>query len=922
MVLLTVGTALAEFPELKFALPVTYSELTQASQLTSVRLDKSSWTDAQELRFVDNAEQAYIINLESDEKVYASAKEISGKRYNNIFFTFPALTANGEYEVVIPAGAIETVEGQETNAEITQVYTLNDPSLALPELTPVTLLPAAGTELLAVNRNSGKWTVAFDPEIQKEAGYMKVTMTDADPNHLYEGEPFFAQIQLNRREILGTGTTLDTDLTEPFSFEWGGKDGSGIMYQGYEYKCRFEVRKSEYNEAKDGEGEVLGIYECTYNGKTMPEQYSEAKLVNITPTPSNYDPQNPDGYIFETTNDPHVTFFFDIPVEPNISLCGINTGSGSSVPFEGDAVSANNGKEWRFTIPKSQIQAPEVLAFFAFTDPDSGLPVKGNSGRGANSTFIYAWNVEIGLPTLAVVSPDTEAELDELSAITLSNSENYFFQSNGAPAEKATIQTRQGEVVAELNYSQTTFDNTSDTKTATLSISPAITEPGVYVLMVPKGYFTLSNNLEVDQYEEVYQNKALSIAFTVKGSENPETMNAKFLRSDPENNTTVTSLKEVEIFLDIPADSYAGMDYEMTKPALKNAAGNDVATTDFEFGSIETSWKMTFSNEITEPGVYSITFPDKFFCEDQTTNYTPAFTLTWTIAEPLASIAVVSPEPETELEQIALITLKNDDDLWFTAGDPELKATISTKQGQVVYTFENGDIIFDSATKTVKMAVAPEITDEGAYVLMVPQGYFLLADNADATAATKSLKSAALNAEFYVKAPEAPETMNAKFLKSDPENNTTVTSLKEVEIFFDIPADSYAGMDYEMTKPALKNAAGDDVASTDFEFGSIETSWKMTFSNEITEPGVYSITFPDKFFCEDQTTNYTPAFTLTWTIPDSGLSGVSPILSADDVTGDVYSIDGALLIRNATREDVSRLRKGVYLIGGRKYIVK
>lgn len=631
---MTVGYAFAEFPALQFELPATYlPSLTQASMLNTVTLGKQSWSDKQELKMVEDAEKAYMVNLESDEKILATDAVISGTgAFIKINYTFPDLTANGEYEVVIPAGSIMTVEGGEKNEQFSHVYTLADPNLSMAKIEPVTLTPAPGTALKGVNSTTGTWTVAFAPEIQSQAGYMRVEITDADPGHIYEDEAYFSQIQINRLKNLATGEDLDMDLTQPFSFTWGGKEGSGLMYQGYEYKCRFEVRKSEYNEARDGKGEVLGVYECTYVGNTMPEQYADINLINVTPTPADYDPANPDGYIFETTNDPHVTLSFDKPVEPNLSLCGVNTGSGTSVPFEGDAVSSDEGKTWRFTIPKNQIATPSVYVFFAFKDPETGLVVKGNSGRGANSTFQFEWNVEIGLPTLSVVSPDPETELNELSSITLTNSENYYYFANGAPDEVATIQTMQGEVIAQLNYNNTTFDNSGDPKTATLNITPAITEPGSYVLVVPKGYFTLSQNEEIEQMETVYKNKALTVRFSVVGASVPETMNAKFTKSNPENGSVVTSLKEIEIFFDIPEGAFIGMDYDMTRPDLMNQAGESVAKTDITY-----SWDannimvVTLDKEVTDPGVYTLSFPDKFFLEDQTTNYTPAFTLTWTI---------------------------------------------------------------------------------------------------------------------------------------------------------------------------------------------------------------------------------------------------------------------------------------------------
>lgn len=920
MVVLTAVSAFAAFPDLEVSYPFA-SEITKTDGLNIVRVKKVGYTDKQNLQAVANGPKAYLLNLETDEEILATATEVSGTgTFVQIAFTFPALTANGEYQVVIPAGVFETADGHETNPLFElKTFTMNDPTLDVAQLTPVTLTPAAGTALKGVNSTTGPWTIAFAPEIQKEAGYMKVVITDADAQHLYDGEPFYSQIQINRREVLGTGEQLETDLTKPFSFTWGGKKGSGIMYQGYTYKCRFEVRKSEYNEAKDGIGEVLGIYECTYTGNTLPEQYADIKLVNVTPTPADYDSQNPDGYIFENTNDPHITLFFDKPVEPNLSLCAINTGYGTSVPFEGTAESSNEGKEWRFTVPKSQITVPEFLAFFAFKDPATGLPVKGTSGRGEKSVFQFRWNVEIGLPTLSVASPDPAQEHQELSSITLTNSEDYFFHQ-GSALEAATISTRQGEVVYTFRNSDITFDNAASPKTVTLAVNPAIAESGSYVLIVPKGYFMLSENAETEQGETTYQNKAFTGSFTVVADENPVRMNAKFKESDPANGSKVKSLKKVEILFDLPEFTYITNDYGMTAPALKNEAGDDVATVDFEIDwDNENGIYMNITPEITEPGTYSIAFPDKYFYQDESDNYTPAFTLSWTIEEELAEIAVASPETQVELEQLSAITLSNEAGLYFTAGTAGLNATIDTKEGDIVYTFKNEDIAYDNENKTVTLTVNPAIAEGGTYVLNVPKGFFVMADNADASAAATAIGNKALFAEFYVKKAEEPETFDAKFKNSNPENESFVTSLKDVEIFFDIPEGEFIAMNYDMEKPALKNATGNEVATIDLNYGTANNSFAMTFNTEIAEPGTYSITFPAKFFYQDQSNNFTPEFTLTWSIRNVGISG---IIFINGVAGDVYAIDGTLIVRNATIEDINSLDKGIYLIGGKKFVAR
>lgn len=55
----------------------------------------------------------------------------------------------------------------------------------------------------------------------------------------------------------------------------------------------------------------------------------------------------------------------------------------------------------------------------------------------------------------------------------------------------------------------------------------------------------------------------------------------------------------------------------------------------------------------------------------------------------------------------------------------------------------------------------------------------------------------------------------------------------------------------------------------------------------------------------------------------SGMSGIEDIVySSPDEPKDIYTIDGKLIMRRATREDINRLSQGVYLIGNQKIAIR
>ena len=76
--------------------------------------------------------------------------------------------------------------------------------------------------------------------------------------------------------------------------------------------------------------------------------------------------------------------------------------------------------------------------------------------------------------------------------------------------------------------------------------------------------------------------------------------------------------------------------------------------------------------------------------------------------------------------------------------------------------------------------------------------------------------------------------------------------------------------------------------------------------------GFYVLTLEDGTMGKSPEVHY--SFTLTTAV------GIVAILG-EDFTGDVYGIDGVCVIRDANAADLRKLAPGLYLIGGRKFMV-
>ena len=63
---------------------------------------------------------------------------------------------------------------------------------------------------------------------------------------------------------------------------------------------------------------------------------------------------------------------------------------------------------------------------------------------------------------------------------------------------------------------------------------------------------------------------------------------------------------------------------------------------------------------------------------------------------------------------------------------------------------------------------------------------------------------------------------------------------------------------------------------------------------------------------QKMSTHYTSEFNAT--VADSKVSGVGELIGSEETAADVYTIDGLQIMMNASREDISRLPNGVYIL--------
>ena len=99
----------------------------------------------------------------------------------------------------------------------------------------------------------------------------------------------------------------------------------------------------------------------------------------------------------------------------------------------------------------------------------------------------------------------------------------------------------------------------------------------------------------------------------------------------------------------------------------------------------------------------------------------------------------------------------------------------------------------------------------------------------------------------------------------------------------------------------------------------------IRFSEPITAEGTYVLTIAPELFADDQwdpmfgTGSANAELTYEFTVGEG--DGVSSV-SVDEGKVTVYTLNGVKVLDNADRESLNTLKKGIYIVNGKKTVVK
>ena len=313
---------------------------------------------------------------------------------------------------------------------------------------------------------------------------------------------------------------------------------------------------------------------------------------------------------------------------------------------------------------------------------------------------------------------------------------------------------------------------------------------------------------------------------------------------------------------------------------------------------------VSFNNEITENGTYTVVVPEGMFNLDLTaqgfnvkSNREATFNITVDNGDtPMPSINVsINPVPGE------VASLK-DFDLIFNdaneAGWGDGFPTLTYPDGTVVK-IKNQDI--GTAWNELTLSLDEEITAPGEYILTLPAASV----NLDGTPTDKDYS-------FVYTIAEAD---NEKYTVTPEEGN--VTSLQTIDVIFD----SHSEISFGSGNPSLTDAAGNSYTVNE----GWGPDWNIlnwatfTIAEEITAEGTYTLTLPAGHINYEDGSSNVKDIKFTWTIGNA--TAISNIFAAEGNV-EIYNANGQLVKRGDASAIKTLAPNKMYIINGKKVIIK
>lgn len=417
-----------------------------------------------------------------------------------------------------------------------------------------------------------------------------------------------------------------------------------------------------------------------------------------------------------------------------------------------------------------------------------------------------------------------------------------------------------------------------------IKFSPAITEPGTYTVHIDDYVYFVGTGFNAAQNENPVEFKYTVIAA-------PEKLE---FTTDPENESTITSLGEIVIMSD--KDIYG------TTTPIQAYCDRQVFNGTLTMGDVNRreayiEFTDAAGEPITAEGDYRIEIPAGVFgnkawydsdCLSGACN--AATTLYYTIGKEATEITYTAdPADGSKVDALGTVTIDyNTTSIMASSGKilvykdgKELKEV----EAEVVYKDPN-----DWSEVSHKATFDVNVTEAGVYTIEIPEGYFVdeMGDNIPAVTLT-----------YYVGDVVVPDN---KPCTADPADGSELDALTTITL-------TYKNNEIATGNGKIHiNKDGQEIAQVeaDLDFNN----WNVaTVAVNATEKGVYTIVIPEGYFT-DENGDAIEGVTLTYYV---GVASGIQNINAAIANGTVYNLNGV---------KVNKATKGIFIVNGKKVAKK
>lgn len=413
-----------------------------------------------------------------------------------------------------------------------------------------------------------------------------------------------------------------------------------------------------------------------------------------------------------------------------------------------------------------------------------------------------------------------------------------------------------------------------------IKFSPAITEPGTYTVHIDDYVYFVGTGFNAAQNENPVEFKYTVIAA-------PEELE---FTTDPENESTITSLGEIVIMSD--KDIYG------TTTPIQAYCDRQVFNGTLTMGDVNRreayiEFTDAAGEPITAEGDYRIEIPAGVFgnkawydsdCLSGACN--AATTLYYTIGKEATEITYTAdPANGSKVDALGTVTI----DYNTTSIMPSSGKILVYKDGKELKEVE-AEVVYkdpnDWSEVSHKATFDVNVTEAGVYTIEIPEGYFVdeMGDNIPAVTLT-----------YYVGDVVVPDN---KPCTADPADGSELDALTTITL-------TYKNNEIATGNGKIYiNKDGQEIAQVDadLDFNNYNVA---TVAVNATEKGVYTIVIPEGYFT-DENGDAIEGVTLTYYV---GVASGIQNINATIANGTVYNLNGV---------KVNKATKGIFIVNGKK----